>query len=70
MSYPKFTKKIFDVPRHPVVSNCGTPTEKVSEFLYHHLQPVMKGGRSYVQETQDFLEKLKYLKVKCHLKLY
>ena len=29
-----------------VMSNCGTPTEKVSEFLDHHLQPVMKSGKS------------------------
>ena len=58
---PKIHKSLFDVPGHPVNSNCGTTTEKVSEFLDHHLQPVMKGGRSYVKDTQDFLEKLKHL---------
>ena len=57
---PKIHKRLSDVPG-PVISNCGTPTEKVSEFLDHHLQPVMKGGRSYVKDTQDFLEKLKHL---------
>ena len=54
---PKIHKRLFDVPGRPVISNCGTPTEKVSEFLDHHLQPVMKEGRSYVKDTQDFLEK-------------
>ena len=58
---PKIHKSLFDVPGHPVNSNCGTTTEIVSEFLDHHLQPVMKGGRSYVKDTQDFLEKLKHL---------
>ena len=24
----------------PVISNCGRPTEKVSEFLNHHLKPI------------------------------
>ena len=58
---PKIHKRLFDVPGRPVISNCGTPTEKVSEFLDHHLQPVVKEGRSYVKDTQDFLEKLKHL---------
>ena len=58
---PKIHKRLFDVPGRPVISNCGTPTEKVSEFLDHLLQPVMKGGRSYVKKTQDFLKKLKHL---------
>ena len=41
---PKIHKRLFHVTRRPVISNYGTPTEKVSEFLEHHLQPVMKGG--------------------------
>ena len=34
----------------------------MSEFLDHHLQPVMKGGKSYVKDTNHFLEKLKELR--------
>ena len=37
-------KRIFDVPGRPVISNCGTPTEKCSEFLDHHLKKVMQKG--------------------------
>ena len=33
----------------PVISNCGTPTEKVSEFLNHHLKPVMQDELSYIR---------------------
>ena len=58
---PKIHKRLYNVPGRPVISNCGTPTEKMSEFLDHHLQPVMKGGRSYVKDTNHFIEKLKEL---------
>ena len=58
---PKIHKRLFDIPGCPVISNYRTPIEKVSEFLDHHLQPVMKEGRSYVKDTQDSLEKLKHL---------
>ena len=43
----------------PVISNCGTPTEKVSGFLDRHLQPIMKQGESYIRDTGDFLAKVK-----------
>ena len=39
---PKMHKMLNKVPGRPVISNCRTPTEKVSKFLKdHHLQPVM-----------------------------
>ena len=43
---PKIQKILFGVPGHPVIFNCGTATEKVSEFLQHHLESVMNGGSS------------------------
>ena len=58
---PKIHKRLFDVLGHPVISNCWTPTEKLSEFLDHSYQFVMKGGKSYIKDTQDFLERLKHL---------
>ena len=57
----KIHKRLDNVPGRPVVSNCGTPTEKASEFLDHHLQPVMKSVVSYIKGTNDFLFKLKNL---------
>ena len=38
---PKILKRLPDDPGRPVTSNCGTPTEKVSEFLVFHLKPNM-----------------------------
>ena len=38
-SLPKIHKRLVNVPGRPVVSNCGTPTEKVSEYLEFLLNP-------------------------------
>ena len=55
---PKIHKKLANVPGRLVISNCGTPTEKVSEYLDFLLKPVMQEGWSYVKDTGDFLKKL------------
>ena len=55
---PKIHKSSNKVPGRLVTSNCGMPTEKISEFLDHHLKPLMKQGESYIKDTGDFLEKL------------
>ena len=54
---PKIHKSLENVPGGPVISSCGTPTEKVSEFLDHHLKPVMQGAKSYIKDSGHFLEK-------------
>ena len=54
---PKIHKDLRNVPDRPVILNCGTPTEKVSELLNHELQPIMKQRNSYIKDTGDFLEK-------------
>ena len=51
---PKIHKRLVNVPGRPVISNCGTPTDKASEFLDHHLQSFMKSSTSYVKDTNDF----------------
>ena len=38
----KIHKRLPNVPGRPVISNCETPTEKESEFLDNHLQPIMR----------------------------
>ena len=40
-------------------SNCGTHTEKVSEFLDFHLKPIMRNGNSYIRDSSHFLERIK-----------
>ena len=66
----KTHKRLVNALSQPVILNCGTPTEKASEFLDHHLQPIMKSGKSYIKDTNEFLSKLKNLKkvpVKCYI---
>ena len=43
---PKIHKGLWKVPGQPVTSNCGTPTEKVSELLNDHLQAIMIQGET------------------------
>ena len=52
---PKIHKRLYDVPGRPVISNCGTLTE----FLDHHLKPVMQEGDSYIKDTGDVFNKIK-----------
>ena len=55
----KTHKHLKNVPGRPIISNCGTPTEKASEFLDHHHKPVMQSGWSYIKDSGDFLKKIK-----------
>ena len=58
---PKIHKKLHNVPVRPVISNCGTPTEKCSEFLDYHPKPLMQKGRSYIKDSGDFIKKTRNL---------
>ena len=44
-----------------MISNCGTPTEKASEFLDYHLKPIMQRRKSYIKDSGDFINKIKTL---------
>ena len=52
-------KRLPNLPRRPVISNCGTPTEKVSEFLDNYLQPIMRKGLFYIKNSGDFINKIR-----------
>ena len=58
---PKIHKRSSNVPRRPVISNCGTPSERASEFLAHHLKPVMQNGKSCIRDSSHFISKIKDL---------
>ena len=45
-------------PGRPIVSSNGHPTERISRFIDHHLQPLVHKLPSYVKDTNDFLNKL------------
>ena len=56
---PKIHKRLSNVPEKTVISNCGTPTGKVSKFLDNHLQPIMRKGLSYMKDSGDFINKIR-----------
>ena len=58
---PKIYKRLENVPGRSVISNCDTPTEKVSEFLDYHLKTTMQSAKSYIKDTSNFLKKLNEL---------
>ena len=45
-------------PGRPVVSSIDCHTSKISEFVDHHLQPLVQQTESYVKDTNDFLNKI------------
>ena len=58
---PKIHKRLENVPRRPVISNCGTATEKISEFLDFRVQPLVGQVDSIIEDSTDFLKKLERL---------
>ena len=52
---PKIHKGLSSVKGRPVISNCGTVTEHISEYLDHHLNALVSQSRSYVKDTNHIL---------------
>ena len=45
-------------PGRPIVSSNSHPTERISQFVDHHLQPLVTKLPSYIKDTTHFLKKL------------
>ena len=58
---PKIEKRLSNVHGRLVISNFGAPTEKVSEFLDSHVQPIMRKCWSYIKDSEDFINKSRKL---------
>ena len=56
---PKIYKRLSNVPGRAVISNCGTSTEKVSDFLDFHLNSVMQSSKAYIKDSGDFIRNIK-----------
>ncbi len=62
---PKIHKSSFNkttMPSRPIMSANGSPTEKISEFVDHFLNPTTFDLLAYVRDTTDFLCKIKEYK--------
>ena len=53
-----FLKKIHKNPpsARPIVSGCSGPTERISAYLDHWLQPLAKSLLSYIKDTKEFIK--------------
>ena len=60
---PKIHKQVIPPPGRPVVAGIGSPTEKISEFVDHFLNPLSMRVKSYVRDTNDFLHRINALEV-------
>ena len=59
ISSPRSTRKYDNIPvGRPIISGCGTATEKISLYVDLHLQPHVKTLASYVEDDNDFLRRL------------
>ena len=58
---PEIHKNQTPPPGRPIVSGNGCPTERISKFIDHFLQPNVKNIRSYIKDTTDFLYMLNKL---------
>ena len=52
---PKIRKRLNNVSGIPVISNCGYYTENISAFLKFHLQSLVQAVKSYIKDTNGFL---------------
>ena len=59
---PKIHKGTLPPPGRPIVSANGCPTEKISAFVDHFLNPMVNEMNSYVEDTSDCLHKINGLK--------
>ena len=46
-----------------MISNCGAPTKKASEFPDFHLKSIMQNGASYIKDSNDFKDKIKNIDI-------
>lgn len=47
----------------PIISGCDGPTERISSFLDHILQPIAKAQKSYLKDTTKFINFIEKRKV-------
>ena len=51
-------------PGRPIISGCGSITEKISLFVDHHAKDLVKELPSYIQDTPDLLRHIETLNEK------
>ena len=47
----------------PIISGCSGPTERISAFVDHLIQPIAQLQASYLKDTTDFINFIERIKV-------
>ena len=50
-------------PGRPIVSDCGSESYRLAEFIDHYINPLSHTHPSYIKDTYTFVNKLKHLTV-------
>ena len=50
-------------PGRPIISDCGSDTYNISEYIDSFLAPLATKHPSYIKDTPDFLEKIRNIKI-------
>ena len=61
---PKVHKQTLPPPGRPIVSANSCLTEKISAFVDHFLNPLVKESKSYIKDTTDFINKIERIDIK------
>ena len=56
---PKINKRLGAFLGRPVISNCGTTTDKLSEYLDYILKLIMQNRWFNIKDSGDFLKDIK-----------
>ena len=54
----------------PIVSDCGSESYRIAEFIDYYINPLSQSHASYVKDTYDFVGKLKQLQVPSNTLLF
>lgn len=57
-------------PGRPIVSDCGSESYGIAEYLDHFLSPLANKHPSYIKNTTDFIQKVRQTKAKEPFKLF
>ena len=50
-------------PGRPIVSDCGSETYFIAEYIEYFLNPISQKHSSYLKDTYDFIDKISQLKI-------
>lgn len=51
------------IPGRPIISQCNSPTEKLSRCLDYFLLPIVKSQSTYISDTSDFINAIERLTI-------